>query len=89
MLGCNIADLLALGEVNALQAANRSDGSAILGAGGTPDVLELVGKSALVGSVDFGYGHYADFLLAMAQDALDGKPLPNHVYTPLKVVTSA
>jgi ABC-type sugar transport system substrate-binding protein len=89
ILGCNIADVLALGEVNALQAANRSEGSAILGAGGTPSVLALVGKSALIGSVDFGYGHYADFLLAMAQDAIDGKPVPTKVFTPLKVITSA
>lgn len=89
ILGCNIADVLALGEVNALQAANRTPGSAILGAGGTASVLALVGKTALVGSVDFGYSHYADFLLAMAEDAIDGHPVPTKVYTPLTVVTSA
>lgn len=89
VLGCNISDGLALGEVNALQAANRSSGSAIIGAGGTASVLQLVGKSAFIGSVDFGYGHYGDFLVAMAEDAVAGKPLPTAVYTPLKVITSA
>jgi ribose transport system substrate-binding protein len=89
LLGCNISDSLALGEVNALTAANRGSGSAILGAGGTASVLALVGKSSFIGSVDFGYGHYGDFLVGMAQDVVEGKPLPTAVYTPLKVITSA
>ena len=40
----------------------------------------------MVGSIDFAYNHYADYLIPLAEDIVDGKAVPTEVHQQLAVL---
>ena len=89
VLTCVISDTNALGVANAAKGANRVGEVAVVGVGGSPDVIKALNSGSsgsYIGTVDFGWAHYADFVVPMALDLLAGKAVPASVSTPLNIV---
>lgn len=69
VLACNEADTIAFGIANASAAKNR-----LVGVGGVGGSKNPGGN--FVGTVDFGFKNYGSFLVPLAQDLSQGKPVP-------------
>jgi ribose transport system substrate-binding protein len=91
VLVCTIADLMSFGINNATKAAGRTDQVAILGVGGSPagsDLLSSGDSGSFIGTVDFQFGKYGDYVVPMVIDLLDGKAVPAEVRPQLTVVAA-
>jgi ribose transport system substrate-binding protein len=78
----SINDQAATGILAAVEAAGRENDVAIMGIGGdAPAKAELVkDENAFKGSVGYFPERYGEFLIPMALDILEGKPLPAEVH---------
>lgn len=81
VLVCTNADTAAFGVANAAKSANRGDQLAVAGVGGSTSP-----GGSFVGTVDFGFKNYGDFLVPLALDLLEGKPVPATVSPALTFV---
>jgi ribose transport system substrate-binding protein len=79
-------DASALGALRALQEAGRSEHSAVVGQNATAAVRAEIRRpgTSMIGSVAFFPETYGQHLVALAQDMLQGKPIPpalfvNHI----------
>lgn len=90
-LVCTMADIFAVGVANAFKGANRTAEGAVMGMLATADSRALIkaGDSALVASVDFSFAYFGDYLIPIAQDILDGKPVPAAINQALTVIDSS
>ncbi|MCC7449538.1 MAG: sugar ABC transporter substrate-binding protein [Anaerolineae bacterium] len=90
ILVCTMADIFAVGVANGFKGANRVDDGAVMGMLATADSRALIkaGGSALVASVDFNFAKFGDYLIPIAQDVVDGKPVPNVINQQLQVIDS-
>jgi len=83
IIACGVADTAAFGVANAAKGANRGDQMGVGGVGGSANP-----GGSFVGTVDFGFKNYGDFLVPLALDLLDGKPVPATVSPALAFVTT-
>ncbi len=81
VLVCTNADTAAFGIANAAKGANRTDQFGVGGVGGSANP-----GGSFVGTVDFGFKNDGDFLVPLAMDLLEGKPVPSSVSPALKFV---
>jgi ribose transport system substrate-binding protein len=81
VLTCTNADTAAFGVANAAKGANRGDQLAVAGVGGSASP-----GGSFVGTVDFGFKNYGDFLVPLALDLVAGKPVPETVSPALTFV---
>ena len=87
VLVCTIADIFAIGAANAFRGANRTDDGVVMGAGGGEDATSTIkAGGAMVGTVDFGWGEYANYLVPLAMDIFEDKPVPTEVHQQLRVL---
>lgn len=80
VLACNEADTIAFGVANAAASKNR-----LVGVGGVGGSKNPGGS--FVGTVDFGFKNYGSFLVPLAQDLVQGKPVPTTVAPFLRFAT--
>lgn len=80
VLACNEADTIAFGVASAAAAKNR-----LVGVGGVGGSKNPGGS--FVGTVDFGFKNYGSFLVPLAQDLVQGKPVPTTIAPFLRFVT--
>ncbi|HLN12553.1 MAG TPA: sugar ABC transporter substrate-binding protein [bacterium] len=87
VLVCTIADIFAIGATNAFQGANRTADGVVMGAGGGSDATPVIkAGGAFVGTVDFGWGGYANYLVPLAMDIFEDKPVPTEIHQQLHVL---
>jgi ribose transport system substrate-binding protein len=87
VLVCSIADIFAIGAANAFKGANRSDDGVVMGAGGGADATTTIKAGGpMVGTVDFGWGRYGEYLVPLAEDVFEGKPVPTEIHQQLRVL---
>lgn len=88
ILVCTIADLWALADANALKQAGRHENAAVTGVNGGTAVLEEIaaGDTALVGTVDLGADVWGSYWIPLAADIAAGRPVPEEVYAPIKML---
>jgi ABC-type sugar transport system substrate-binding protein len=80
VLACNEADTIAFGVANAAAAKRR-----LVGVGGVGGSKNPGGN--FVGTVDFGFKNYGSFLVPLAQDLVQGKPVPTTIAPFLRFAT--
>jgi len=82
------ADVSGIGMYNALEAAGRGGQGMVFGIGLTKPVRALLLKQdpTYVASIDFGLFFYGQYGIAVAQDIIDGRPIPEQIVQPLRVV---
>lgn len=87
VLVCTISDIYAIGVANALKGSNRAQDGAVVGAGGGSDATSTIKAGGpMIGTVDFGWGHYADYLIPLAEDVLSGKVVPTEIHQKMSVL---
>ena len=87
VLVCTISDIYAFGVANAFKGANRAQDGVVVGAGGGTDAIATIkGGGPYLGSVDFGWGKYPDYLIPLDQDILEGKAVPSEIHQKLTVL---
>lgn len=79
-----ISDSRLLGMASALKAAGREQFAAGIGQAADPSALEAIrrGDSAFVASVAYFPEQYGIFLIGLALDILEGKPVPAESFVP-------
>lgn len=87
VLVCTISDIYAFGVANAFKGANRAQDGVVVGAGGGTDAITTIkGGGPYLGSVDFGWSKYPDYLVPLVQDILEGKAVPSEIHQKLTVL---
>jgi ribose transport system substrate-binding protein len=82
LLVVGINDESAIGSVSALNAAAGSVAAAVVGHGGSPDILKLIAdrKSPCIGTVSFHAEQYGENLINFSVPILQGKSAPVYHY---------
>jgi ABC-type sugar transport system substrate-binding protein len=71
-----------MGQAQALKLANRVRDAAIMGASGSGEAIGLMkaGNTSLIGTVNVGWRTIGNYLVPLAIDIFEGKPVPSEVH---------
>jgi len=89
IVATSINDIQSVVMANVLKAAGRDDNAAVVGQSADPGALEVIragDPKALIASISFSTDLYGKYMLALAADVLDGKPVPAESFTKLTPV---
>jgi ribose transport system substrate-binding protein len=90
LVSCTIADIWSIAVGNAVTAAGRSASSAIIGQGASLDGVKAIRNGGpIVASTWFDAGRYGNYIVPLALQILQGKPVPLEVHQKLLVVDAA
>lgn len=84
-------DVNGLGMYNAVVQANRTSQALVTGVGLQPAVVALLRKSdpTYLGSINFGLSQFGQIGIGVAEDVMDGKPIPLRIQQQLAFVDAS
>ncbi len=90
MLVCTMADLFATGVAQEAVNSDRADQVAVVGHLATDEGKEVIRKGGpMIASVDIDFKNLPIYAMAVAQDIIDGQPVPAKIFPGISIVDAS